>query len=25
MHVHALEVPHERADQVVPVVDLAGR
>jgi hypothetical protein len=24
-HVCALEVPHERADQVVPVVDLAGR
>jgi hypothetical protein len=24
-HVCALEVPHEGADQVVPVVDLAGR
>jgi hypothetical protein len=24
-HVCALEVPHESADQVVPVVDLAGR
>jgi hypothetical protein len=24
-HVRALEIPHERADQVVPVVDLAGR
>jgi hypothetical protein len=24
-HVRALEVPHEGADQVVPVVDLAGR
>jgi hypothetical protein len=23
-HVRALEVPHERADQIVPVVDLAG-
>jgi hypothetical protein len=25
VHVRALEIPHERADQVVPVVDLAGR
>jgi hypothetical protein len=25
MHVRALEISHERADQVVPVVDLAGR
>jgi hypothetical protein len=25
VHVHALEVPHERANQVVPIVDLAGR
>jgi hypothetical protein len=24
-HVHALEVAHERVDQVVPVVDLTGR
>jgi hypothetical protein len=24
-HVRALEISHERADQVVPVVDLAGR
>jgi hypothetical protein len=24
-HVCALEVPHEGADQVVPVMDLAGR
>jgi hypothetical protein len=24
-HVHALEIPHEGADQIVPVVDLAGR
>jgi hypothetical protein len=24
-HVRALEVPHEGADQIVPVVDLAGR
>jgi hypothetical protein len=24
-HVRALEVPHERANQIVPVVDLAGR
>jgi hypothetical protein len=23
-HVRALEVPHKRADQVVPAVDLAG-
>jgi hypothetical protein len=25
MHVHALEVPHECANQVVPTVDLTGR
>jgi hypothetical protein len=25
VHIHALEVPHEGADQVVLVVDLAGR
>jgi hypothetical protein len=25
VHVRALEISHERADQVVPVVDLAGR
>jgi hypothetical protein len=25
VHVRALEVANERADQVVPVVDLAGR
>jgi hypothetical protein len=24
-HVRALEVPHEGADQIIPVVDLAGR
>jgi hypothetical protein len=24
-HVHALEVPHEGADQVIPVVDLTGQ
>jgi hypothetical protein len=24
-HVHALEVPHEGADQIVPVMNLAGR
>jgi hypothetical protein len=24
VHVRGLEVPHERANQVVPVVDLAG-
>jgi hypothetical protein len=23
-HVRALEVAHERADQIIPVVDLAG-
>jgi hypothetical protein len=25
VYVRALEVPHECADQIVPVVDLAGR
>jgi hypothetical protein len=25
VHVRALEVPHKRANQVDPVVDLAGR
>jgi hypothetical protein len=25
VHVHALEVPHEGADQVISVVDLTGR
>jgi hypothetical protein len=25
VHVRALEVAHERADQIIPVVDLAGR
>jgi hypothetical protein len=24
-HIHALDVPHEGADQIIPVVDLAGR
>jgi hypothetical protein len=25
MHVSALEVPHERTNQIVPVMDLTGR
>jgi hypothetical protein len=25
VHVRPLEVPHEGADQIIPVVDLAGR
>jgi hypothetical protein len=25
VHIHALEVAHERADQVIPVMDLTGR
>jgi hypothetical protein len=24
-HVRSLEVPHEGADQIIPIVDLAGR
>jgi hypothetical protein len=25
VHIRALEVAHERADQVIPVMDLTGR